>query len=258
MKTNKIFNSFCAKAQHKFCGPEKSLDFSWKIILLMLLLLILPQVLAISINVDKQSSNEVMIVGLNEPAVFDLKITNLGTTDNFQFYNLLGFNMYPKGTTLINEGKTKEVQLKISPIGNFTHRGAYTFSYFIRGQDSSEVKKELTFKIIDLDDVFEIGSGEVDSASNSLEIYIHNKVNFDFEKIDAKFSSAFFDFEEDFPLEPNQRKNFDVQLDKDDFKKLMAGFYTLNAKINVGNQEANVEGIIKFIEKNPHSLIKFF
>ncbi|MBA7643951.1 hypothetical protein ES703_51685 [subsurface metagenome] len=30
----------------------------------------------------------------------------------------------------------------------------------------------------------------------------------------------------------------------------MAGFYTLNAKISVENEEANVEGIIKFVEKN--------
>jgi len=221
-----------------------------KILISIFLLLFLPQVLAINIDVEKQSSNEVMIAELNKPVVFDLKITNRGSSDNFEFYNLLGFTMFPVGTVAINEGETKDVQLKIIPIGDFTHRGAYTFSYFIRGQDSSEIKKELTFKIIDLEYAFEIGSGEVDSESNSLEIYIHNKVNFDFDEIHAKFSSAFFDFEEDFSLGPNKRENFEIQLNREDFKKLMAGFYTLNAEINVENKKANIEGIIKFVEKN--------
>ena len=221
-----------------------------KIFALLIALLILPMVLAINVNVEKQSSGEVLIAGLKSPVVFDLKITNSGPADNFEFYNLVGFSMFPVGTVFIAEGKTKDVQLKISPIGDFTHRGAYTFSYFIRSQDTSEKKEELTFKIIDLHDAFEIGSGEVDSDSNSIEIYIHNKLNFDFGEIDAKFSSAFFEFEESFSLGPNQRKDFNVQLNKDDFKKLMAGFYTLNAEISVEDEKADLEGIIKFAEKN--------
>ena len=221
-----------------------------KIFILLIALLVLPSVLAININVEKQSSNEVMIAGLKKPVVFELEITNFGVADNFEFYNLLGFSMFPVGTVFIAEFQTKDVQLKISPIGDFTHRGAYTFSYFIRSQDTSETKEELTFKIIDLKDAFEIGSGEVDSDSNSLEIYIHNKLNFDFGEINTKFSSAFFEFEESFSLGPNQRKDFHIELNKDDFKKLMAGFYTLNAEISVENEKANVEGIIKFVEKS--------
>ena len=218
--------------------------------LIILILLILPPILAININVEKQSSNEVLIADLDKPAVFDLKITNLGPSDNFGFYNLLGFSMSPVGTILIGGGETKEVQLKISPIGEFTHRGFYTLPYFIRGQNFSEVKKELTFEVIDLKDAFEIGSGEVNPKSNSIEIYIYNKVKFDFGDINVKFSSTFFDIEKDFSLDANEKKNFSVQLNKDDFKKLMAGFYTLNAEINVEDKKANAEGIIKFVEED--------
>jgi hypothetical protein len=221
-----------------------------KIILFIFLLAVLPQILAININVEKQSSDETMIAELNEPVVFNLKITNYGESDNFQFYNLLGFEMYPKGTVSIKKGETKNVEIKIIPIGEFNYRGAYTFSYFIRGQDSSEIEKEMTFKIVNLEDAFEIGSGEIDLESNSIEIYIHNKMNFDFQEIHTKFSSAFFNFEEDFSLEPNKRKNFDVQLNKEDFKKLMAGFYTLNAEVTVENKKADIEGTIKFAEKD--------
>ena len=221
-----------------------------KIFILLIVLLMLPSVLAINVNVEKQSSGEVMVAGLNAPVVFELKITNSGPSDNFEFYNLLGFSMFPVGTVFIAEGQTKNIQLKISPIGDFTHRGFYTFSYFVRSQDTSETKEELTFKIIDLHDAFEIGSGEVDSDSNSIEIYIHNKLNFDFAGVNAKFSSVFFEFEESFSLGPNQRKDFNVQLEKEDFKKLMAGFYTLNAEISVEDEKADLEGIIKFVEKS--------
>lgn len=216
----------------------------------MLVLLILPSVLAIEINVEKQSSNEVMIADLNKPAVFDLRITNLGAAGNFRFYNLLGFDMLPDEKVYISKGQTKDVELKIFPVENLKYRGFYTFEYFIKGQDLSEKREEVTFRIINLEDTFEIGSGKIDPESNSIKIYIHNKVNFDFGEINSKFSSAFFDFGEDFSLGPNERKEFSVQLNKEDFKKLMAGFYTLNAEISVEGKKSNVEGIIKFIEKD--------
>ncbi len=219
-------------------------------VLIFIALLILPAVSAINISIEKQSLDEVLVAELNLPVTFDLKITNLGSTDNFEFYNLLGFSMFPIEAIPIKGGQTKNVPLKISPIGEFTYRGLYTLEYFIRGQDDSEVKQKLTFRIVDLKDTFEIGSGELDIESNSLEIYIYNKVNFDFGEIDAKFSSPFFDVEKNFSLGPNERKVFNVEVNKEDFKKLMAGFYTLTAEVSVQDQKADIEGIIKFVEKD--------
>jgi len=218
-------------------------------VLIILILLILPSILAINLSIEKQSSNEVLIIGLKMPAVFDLKITNLGTQDNFSFYNLVGLSISPE-TVLINQGETKEIKLKVSPIGDLDIRGFYTFKYTIQGQDYSEIDQQLTMKIIDLGDAFEIGSEEFDSDSNSLNIYIHNKVSSDFTAINANFKSAFFNLKENFSLGPNEKKSFNIQLNKDNFRKLMAGFYTLNAEINVEGKKTNVEGIIKFVEKN--------
>lgn len=220
------------------------------LIAIFIALLIFPLISAININVEKQSSNEVLVAGLGKPVVFDLKITNYGAEDNFEFYNLLGFTMYPVDSVNIEAGHIKNVQLGITPIGEFTYRGLYTFDYFIRGQDNSEIKERLTFRAIDLEDAFEIGSGELDLELNSLEIYIYNKVNFDFGEIDAEFSSPFFKIEKNFSLGPNEKENFSVQLNKEDFKELIAGFYTLKAKINVQNKKVDIEGIIKFVEKD--------
>ncbi|MFC1710628.1 hypothetical protein ACFLZJ_00510 [Nanoarchaeota archaeon] len=221
-----------------------------KLMLLLIVFLVFPTVLAINLNVEKMSENEVLITDLNLPAVFDLKVTNNGPTDNLEFYNLLGFSMFPIGTVPIDSGQVKAVELKVAPLGDFDFVGTYKFDYIIRSQDGSEQVEDIAFRVIKLEHAFEVGSGEVDPESNSLEIYIYNKVSFNFEAVNAKFSSVFFDFEEDFALGPNERKSFIVQLDKNEFKKLMAGFYTLNAKATVGDTTTNVEGTIKFIEKD--------
>ena len=218
--------------------------------LLIFCLVLIQLVSGINLNVKKLSVDEVMIAGLNEPVIFELELKNTGTADNIEFYNLLGFQMFPVGTFFIGEGQTKKIKLELSPIGEFNYRGAYTFNYFIKSQDFSEKEEKLTFKVVDLKDVFEIGASDVNNDLNSIKIYIHNKVNFDFEDINVKFSSVFFDFEESFSLSPNKRKDFDVQLNNEDFNKLMAGFYTMDAEVSVKNQKANFETTIKFAEKD--------
>jgi len=220
------------------------------LILFVLVLSILPSVLAINLDINKENSSKVMIPEINQPAIFNLKITNRGSSDNFQFYNLLGFSMSPKGTVQINSGETKDIQLMIFPREGSDYRGFQTFKYFIRSEDTSEMSQELTMKIINLEDAFEIGAEELNLESNSFEIYIYNKENLGFSEITAKFSSAFFDFEEKFALGNNERKNFDIQLNKEDFKKLLAGFYTLNSEISVDDVVINIENVIKFIEKD--------
>ena len=216
---------------------------------LLLLLIILPLISAVDLDIEQQSSNEVFIKELNIPIEFDLKITNLKDSDTFKFYNLLGFTIDPE-TIYLKKGESKEIILKIAPIGKLDLRGFYIFKYSIRGKNESKMDKELLFKVIELKDVFEIGSEEFDSTSSSLKIYIKNKVNFNFENINSKFKSPFFEFEENFALKPHEKKSFEVQLNKEEFKKLMAGLYNLNAKVRTHNQETNVEGTLKFVEKN--------
>jgi len=221
-----------------------------KIVLVVLVLFLLPSILALSLNVEKQSSNGVMIRGINQPVTFDMKIKNLGEKDNLQFYNFLGFSMAPKGTVPISQGETKDVKILIFPKENLDFKGFYTFEYFIRGEDGEQIKEKLTIKIVDLKDVFEIGSGEINPESNSMKIFIKNNENFDFEDIHGKFSSVFFDFEETFSINAKETKEFEVILEKEDFKKIMAGFYTMNAEIIVDDNKVFLEGVVKFVEKD--------
>ncbi len=213
------------------------------------MLLILPSVLAIDLEVEKLSSNEVIISELTQAAIFDLSITNNEESGLFTIYNLLGFETEPK-TVQISEGETKEFAFKIYLRDNFDYRGIYTLEYFLKNSKDESQPESLTFEIIDLEGVFEIGSGEISPETNSMEVFIHNTINFNFEDVDVSFNSAFFDLNKKFQLGPYGKKIFNVELDKEDFNKLMAGFYTLTADIEVENKKTNVEGVIKFVEKD--------
>lgn len=214
-----------------------------------MIFLVLPFMSSVNVNVEQLSDNEVLVVDLEKPVLFELKMTNVGDADYFEFYNLLGFTMHPIGTTYIGQGASKIIQVSLEPIGDFNIRGNYNFNYYIKGQDGTEQQKQLTFRVVDFEDAFEIGAGEVDPDSNSIEVYIQNMVNFDFGELNTKFSSAFFELDETFELGPNEKASFIVQLDQSDFNQLIAGFYTLQGEIISGDKEANLEGIIKFVEK---------
>jgi len=219
------------------------------LIFTLLLLLILPAGLAIDLEVETKSSDQVMIKGLNTPAIFDVEITNLGTTDFFNFYTFFGSGMEPKEKIKINSGETKQIEIKIYPRNDLNQLGFYAFNYLIKASDDSEQTQQLLVNIVELKDAFEVGSNEIVPQSNSIKIYLKNKENFEFQKISAKFSSAFFYVEEEFSIGPNQAKEFTIQLNKEDFNKLLAGFYTLNADISIDNEKAKIGGIIKFTEE---------
>jgi len=221
-----------------------------KLIILLAILMMFPLISSINVNVEKLSQDEVLVIGLEKPVKFDLKIKNFEGGSNFEFYNLLGFQMYPVGTTYIPTRSTKTIEMGLYPIGEFRTRGYYTFSYYIRNQNGEEKKEELTFKVIELGEAFVIGSGELDPETNQLEIYIQNLVNFNFETLNVTFSSAFFNIEKQIEVGPKEKVNFSVDINQEDSRKLMAGFYTLNAEINAGVQQTNVEGVIKFVEKD--------
>ena len=219
-----------------------------KVYLFILILLILPFISA-TLKVEKISQDEVMITDLNAPAVFDLKIYNGGATNEFTFYNLFGFDMSPKEKVVISSGQTKEIQLKVYPRDLSNYQGYYTLQYFIKDGPTDQEEK-LTFEIISLKNTFEIGSSDINPESNSIKIFIKNKKNFNFEKIDAEFSSPFFKLEKTFLLAPYEEKEFQINLKKEDFNQLIAGYYTLKGKVKIENVNADIDGVINFIEKD--------
>ena len=221
-----------------------------KIAYLIIILLILPNVLAINLAVEPVNIQNIAIKGVDESAKFTYDITNNENSDHFQFYNLLGFLMQPSEKIYIPSGETKQITLSIIPRTDLNINGYYTLNYYIRGSDNSEQEEKLTLKYIDLNEAFIIGAEDINPESNSLSIYIYNKENMEFKNLNVKFKSKFFNLEKTMDLNPQERKNFTIQLEKDDFKKLTAGFYTLTTELTFKEVTKNTEGIIKFVEKD--------
>ena len=212
--------------------------------------LVIPTVFALNLDVQKVSSNDVIIVGSDQPATFNMQITNSGSPDNLIFYTYFTSTMFPKGTTPIGSSEKKMVELQFYPPEGIKPLGYQTFEYFIKGQNGDEQKETATINAIELSDAFEIGSDEINVGSQTMTIYIHNKVNKDFKNLSVEFSSPFFTKAEEFSLDANQRKNFVITLNSEDFKKLMAGFYTMSADIKFDNLKTTLEAPIKFVEKD--------
>lgn len=212
--------------------------------------LIIPAVFAISLDVNTNSTNVVMIKDVNEPAIFTLQVENLGTSSDFKFYNLLGFAMLPEETVHISSGDTENVRLEIYPRSDLSYTGHYTFNYIIKDSSEASQQESLTFKIINLQEAFEVGASEINPESSSVTIYIENKVNFNFKSVSAEFNSPFFTLSKQVSLAPYEKKQFSVKLDREDFSSLLAGFYTLSTQVTTGGKTATVEGDINFAEKD--------
>lgn len=220
-----------------------------KTFIIIAILIILPLISAVNLQVEKTSSDEVMILDLGTPVIFNLDVTNNGDGDELKFYTFFGILEDPANKVSIEHGQTKSVQVKILP--SYTLKtGFSSFDLHIRGSDSSEITKRLMVKVVNLQDAFEISSEAIDIEADSINVKIKNKINYNFENVHAKFYSPFFEFEKDFHLGAKDEKTFEVKLNRDDFKKVQAGFYTLQTEINIENITTNIEGTIQFIEKN--------
>lgn len=218
--------------------------------LVIILLLIFPLISSTNVQVEKQSDDEVMIVDANIPAIFKLKVTNLGTEDNILFYNFFGSDNFPKEKVNFKQKETKIIDVGIYPRQDLKYDGMVNFDLYIMGQDKESIKYPLTVNVIELKEAFEVGAEEFEPDSNKVFVYIKNKVNFNFENVEIKLESPFFKFEELIYLIPYQKKVFEVTLNKEDFRDLVAGYYTLNAEIQAEEKKTEVEGVMRFSEKD--------
>jgi hypothetical protein len=218
--------------------------------LVIITLLIFPLISAVNLKIEKDTDDEVMIIGLEMPALFDLKITNLGGADNLMFYNFFGTDTLPKGTVGIGGWDTKEITVGVYPRDDLKQTGRIQFDLYVKGESGDSMTYPLLVNVINLEDAFEVGAEEFKPDSNTVYVYLKNKVNFNFENIKVNFKSSFFEFEKTVSLSPYQKEIFEVTLNKDEFQDLMAGFYTMEAKIQADNEYATVEGTIKFSEKD--------
>ncbi len=216
----------------------------------LLFCIMLPFVSAINLEIKKEVINDVVISEISEPAVFKFTIKNLGSTDNFEIYSLIGVDFSPRGTFPILSGETKEIEVSAYPDDALKNRpGLITFAYSIKGQDSGIMGDTLQIRIAEFKDVLGIGSEPVYPDSDVAGVYVENKYRYNFPEIKASFESAFIEEEEVFSLKPLEKKVINVSLDKVKLRGLNAGNYALTAVFSAGKASEEFKGEIRYAEK---------
>ncbi len=217
---------------------------------MILALLILPTILALDLEIEKKSTDMVMIRGLTEPIVFDLEITNNGPTDTIRLYNLQGFILSPNKDISVPNDDTKTLKLSVSAIEAPQLKGLYQLNVYIRGQREDEVAESLFFRIIDLEEAFEISPKNINPRSEEIVITIKNNVNMDFEDLKLNFKSKFFNSEKIISIDAKETQEIKIPLNKEDFKDEYAGYYTLDVEIEYDELIRTSESKILFSEQD--------
>jgi len=227
----------------------KKLLFTSFILFIFLISLVSAEV---NLSVEDDPISDVVIAEFDKPALFNLKITNLGESDDFEIYSLVGVRFNIKSSFSISSGETKELELEVYPSQTMRESlsGPVIFAYNIQDKEHSAQEEELTIRIIKLKDAIAVPAINIAPGNDVANVYIENRENFNFSDIKADFSSPFFSFSEEFDLAGLQKKSFETEIDSDKIVGLEAGEYILLAEIEVENVTEEIEGKIIFVEKS--------
>lgn len=219
------------------------------IVTLILNILITSSVSAINLDVIAKPISDVYVIELNEPAVYELAITNLENDDSFEIYSLVGVNIV-HDPIIINSGKTKIVKISLTPQESLRKEiFSYTFEYKIKNSKNEIQKETLSINILNLGSAISVIPETINPNSETIILKLKNNIIYDFLEIKIKSVSAFFEYEETFSLRQNEEKEFIVNLNKEKLKTLDAGTYLMNSQIIFKGKTAVIESQIKFVEQ---------
>lgn len=212
-----------------------------------------------SIEIEKEPVVDVIIPEIGEKAVYELKITNLGQEDSFSIYSSVGeeiwpnvvkVDIWPNETFTIGSGESKEIKVEIMPEKAILQNpGIFNLFYKIESSTGRVREDVMLVKIVNLKDVIEINSYNINLESEKAVVFARNKGSLPFPKIKAHFYSVFFDFEEEFSLGAYEKREFGVNLNKEDTRKLAAGPYIITTDIETYNATEKIEDTFRFTEK---------
>ena len=74
---------------------------------ILIVLLVLPSILAIDLEIQKISSNEVLVPETGQPVVLGLEIKNSGNSGTFSIYNLAGFSYLHQSSKFLLERQNR-------------------------------------------------------------------------------------------------------------------------------------------------------
>ena len=220
------------------------------ILAIFIVFLSLNLISAINLDVKVNPILDTIVTELDEPAVFDLTIKNLGESEDFEIYSLIGVDFIPKSSFFVESGEIKIIRIQAMPQEAIKSKQGYiNFKYQIKNSINEIQDETLTLNIIGLNKIISIIPDNINSDSEEMVITIENNINLDFNDLKIIMNSAFFEYESDFPLKALETKQIKIPIDKEKTKTLNAGDYLFNTKITTFGKTQDIESIIKFLEQ---------
>jgi len=145
-----------------------------------------------ALEVTAKPVSTLNIKDMNLPAMFDVSIKNLGSSDTFSLYSLAGMNIEPNESFTIGEGETKEITLKAySTLPLKVSPDYYSFKYKIKGENSGITEEELAVSIAYLKDSFNYYIEPINLDSTKAIVHYDNKYGQKLDNIHLELSSIF-------------------------------------------------------------------
>lgn len=213
------------------------------------ILLTLNFVSAINLQVTIVPVSDTVVTEFKEPAVFNMSIKNLGNSDNFLIYSIVGVDMYPNEPIDISSGETKNIELKAMPSDSvLARKSSYVFEYLIKDSEGEIQNEKLTVGILDLKDAVEVKVSDVSPFSTSVNVTVKNNI---MTNMDGSFEirSQLLDDDENFSLNQFESKVFSVPIQRDKIRFLSAGDYVANVNLDVNGKSTVEEVPVKFVEE---------
>ena len=201
------------------------------------------------LKIEKQAIYDSVISEIGKEAEFNFKFTNLGESDSFSIYSLVGINFYPNESFSIAKGEEKTLTFNLKPEkAILDNHGTFNFVYKIKSSSGMQ-EDSIAIRIIKLKDALEINSYNIVLDGYKAIVYVKNLAGTEFSEVNAEFQSSFFNFNKKFSLLPYEKKEFSVELNKEEIKKLSAGEYTIVTDAQVDGVKERYENKFKFTEK---------
>jgi hypothetical protein len=212
---------------------------------LFLGVLFISQISALQVSFNQDSN--VIIKDLDTEIVVTMMVTN-APKGIYNVYTLADISLRPIDIFTIDTGSmTKEFIMK--PNENLKIDGPYTFTYTLNHRDVQKVNNRVTIKLLNLKDVIEIYSDNVNYETGEVVFYVKNKENVSIKNLSARFSSVLFDTRRNFDLKPYDEYKIALKVDKDVLKTTKAGAYVIESTFDTKEGAKKIDGKLYLGEK---------
>lgn len=211
---------------------------------LLLALFLVSPIFAVSI--EQTAVQEIIVPDFDVPAKFILNIKDV-TQGNYNIYTLTDVSLVPTGNFYVEGAESLDVS--VFARDSLDERGYYVFTYFLNNASNFNYQDKMTVQVLDLQDVFEIKSMDVNKETGKVSLSIKNNVAHNFGILKARFESVFFDSYEEFTIDSEQEKIIVLDANKGALSKTKAGVYVITATFETKNGPKEVVGSLYFGEQ---------